>query len=346
VGLFDVVSPQVCELGKIKIGGKGPVQQGKNWRAPKKWDHFVVTTMSRDAAGDLMPDVDLMKALVAQGYADEKDGKIRRLPVSLLSNNIEDVIQASYVWYNGKKVAARSDGVTLTKFHDGKNPIVPPVEVPWDASFLDKVDGKGNKYFKMHLTFNCIVRVKNARWGGVYKLRTTSVITASKLLGSLLEIKNLMSGVLRGLPLELVLTPVQVSPNGQTSTVYVCHCELVGEDLMELQQAATIRAQHELANAKEIKQAQLQYRKLITAPGFDESPEEQADVASEFAADDETNRQASTVSTPAKVQENSDPLLDKLGLDANNEPAKEEPKLAEGEVANDQEQMGDAFEGQ
>ena len=90
-------------------GISGP---GGTYRLPRKDDHFTVTTLHRDKDGALIPDKALMAELAQ--YADP-DGKIRQLPVCLLSDDLEDVIQTAWVWYVGKKVAARSDGVTLTR---------------------------------------------------------------------------------------------------------------------------------------------------------------------------------------------------------------------------------------
>ena len=54
-----------------------------------------MTTLNRNATGNFAPDEPLMKALAADGYADP-EGKLRRLPVTLLSHNIEDELPTCY----------------------------------------------------------------------------------------------------------------------------------------------------------------------------------------------------------------------------------------------------------
>ena len=53
MALFDIVTPRQVEMGKIKIGGLEEKvrtsQSGNKWRAPLKYDHFVVTTLHRTA---------------------------------------------------------------------------------------------------------------------------------------------------------------------------------------------------------------------------------------------------------------------------------------------------------
>ena len=115
-----LLSPRVIELGKIKIGGLGDTRKaagGGSYRIPRKDDCFTVTTLNRDQAGDFIPDVALMEALAQAGYADQ-DGKVRRLPVTLLSHVIDEVLPVVYVWYLGKTLAARGDGRTLTTYLD------------------------------------------------------------------------------------------------------------------------------------------------------------------------------------------------------------------------------------
>src|SRR5687768_3771278 len=63
----DGAKPRLCELGKIKIGGLGEARQkqgGGTWRLPRKDDHFTITTLYRDARGDLLPDKELMDQLL------------------------------------------------------------------------------------------------------------------------------------------------------------------------------------------------------------------------------------------------------------------------------------------
>jgi hypothetical protein len=290
--LSNILKPRLVQIGCIKIGCKGEERAGKNgstWRMPQKLDHFLLTTMNRGPKGDLMLDQALMGQLAGDGFADA-DGKIRRLPVQVLSNDPGDVMQASYCWYGTRSIGARSDGSTLTWLR-GHGPqdwgkLLPePIEEPWLPEMVEKRDGAGNLMFKLHCNFNCVLASKGSRFGGVHRFRTTSRISADQLYGGLMHIAQLTNGILMGLPLQLVVRPMQVNPviNGQSrpSTVYVVHLEIVGDDLQKIQEAALRQAKWQLEARTDTNRALIEYKALLRDPGF-ESPEEQADIAAEF----------------------------------------------------------------
>lgn len=285
MSLAKLLSARPCELGKIKIGGLGEERQSKSggtYRLPEKYDCFHITTLYRGKDGKLIEDAALMESL--REYTDP-DGKLRTLPISLLSNEIEEVLQASYLWYDGKKLAAKSDGETLTKYADLKSGawLPAPETIPWKPEWAGLRDAKGNPRFKLHCTMNVVIASREAKWGGFYKFRTTSRITADQLYGSLIQLRQLTGGILRGLPLRLVVRPLQVSPNGQPTTVYVVHVELQGADITAIQSQALAIAQHEVNNAKMLAAAQAEYRQLLRAPDEFLDDDEEADVAQEFA---------------------------------------------------------------
>jgi len=288
---------RVVELGKIKIGGKGEERktaEGKVWRLPRKDDHFSITTMNRSDAGDFVLDAALMQDLIRQ-YGD-KDGKLRQLPVRLLSDDLDDVLQTGWVWYMGKVRAAVSDGKTVTWHNDpnigpdfGKKFAEPVVE-PWRKEFAEIKDTRNRdpkrhtRLFKLHSILNCVIAAKESRFGGVYKFRTTSLITFKQLYASLMHVQALTGGVLMGMPLMLVVRPMQVAPEGQPTTVYVVHAELRGAGLAELQAQAVKQMTFMVDNRQRLMAAQAQYKQLLAAPG-EENEDEAKDVADEFAPD-------------------------------------------------------------
>lgn len=306
MSLFDVIRPRVCEIGKIKIGRKSSQERksasGGTWRAPEKLDHFVVTTMNRDKNGDYLPDATLMESL---SEFQDADGKLRELPVMVLSNDAEEILQSRYEWYVGKRIAAWSDGVTLYKKYDGKTWHEAPVESEWDPEKAKAKDSKGNRYFKLHTTLRVVIAAPKARWGGHYLFRTTSDISAQQLLGSLTHIASLTGGILRGLPLRLVVRPMQVSPDGKTTTVFVVHLDLLGPDLTAIQKQALERARFELENRHQLQKAQVEYRKLLAIAAH-EPPADQADIAEEFHPE----------SVDPEPPEQPDPLAAELGIQA------------------------------
>jgi hypothetical protein len=295
---------RLTELGKIKIGGLSKKvlkaqKTGKEWRPPEKYDHFVITTMQRDASGDLIIDTKLMDELIAT-HGDD-DGKLRTLPIRLLSDDIEDVMQSAFVWYRGKSPGARGDGKTVTWFASPQDnlPYDPPVEEPWGPELLNMKLPNGSAVFKVHTNLSCVIASKNSRWGGVYKFRTTSLISLTQLHGSLLHLSSLTGGILMGMPLMLVLRPVKVNPDGKPSTAYVVHVELRGEDLQQLQSQAVEMAKFKLAHISQIQATQKQYRRLLEGPG-NEAPEEAEDINAEFSPDEEESTAIVTVAPDAR----------------------------------------------
>ncbi len=279
--------PRLIELGKIKIGGLGETRQkqgGGEWRLPRKDDHFTITTLNRGDKGDLIADANLMEEL-SNIYADPTDGKLRQIPVSLLSDNISEVLQVRACRYSGKALIYSGDGRTLTKWRDEQSKLVlnPPAIVAWNPEFLAKKVGANNDpWLKLHSTLSCVIAHPAASWGGVYKFRTTSVISAEQLRNSLLQIQRLTNGVLMGVPLRLVVRPVKVREG--KSTVFVVHCEMRGDDLQQIQDKALDQMRYRVEHRKEVMRLGFEVRKLEWNPEM-ETAEEQSDIADEFSPD-------------------------------------------------------------
>lgn len=333
ITITDIVPVRVVEIGKIKIGGLGETRrvQGsdRTWRMPAKYDHFVVTTMNRNEQGDLLPDIKLMEKLKAE-YGDS-DGKVRVLPIQVLSDDIDDILQSSYLFYSGRKLAARSDGKVLTRWLDFEKRcwLEKPVDEPWTDEWKNRTDKDGNRLFKLNTIFNCVITASDAKWGGIYRFRTTSQITSEQLVSTLLALKDLTGGVLRGLPLRLAVRPMRVNPMGKdgkrtSSVVHVVHVELHGSDIMAVRRMALDYAKFELENRSAIEHSRIEYKKLLAAPGYYESPSEHAQIAAEFYPDENGNGQTAP---PAP-----DPLAADLGIEVETEAA---PEAVETEVVPD-----------
>lgn len=284
MALSDMLTPRVIELGSIKIGTLGDerkARSGKTFRLPVKLDYFWVTSRFRDNSGLLREDRELMDVL-REHHADT-DGQVRRIPISLLSDEIEDVMRCNWVYYQGRKCFARSDGVTLWKYHDFKTGALleEPEQREWEDRFAETKLKDGSPLFKKHTTLDCVIRVPEARWGGVYRFRTTSVITGDQIYGSLIHIRQITGGVLTGMPLALVIRPMQVAPDGRPTTVYVVHVELMGSDLIALQTRALEIAQFQRDHREKMLTVRHQLR-LMHDPGEGESDDEQSEVQQEF----------------------------------------------------------------
>lgn len=277
------------EVGKIKIGGKRAPVAGQSWQAPEKWDHFVVTQLDRDQTGNLRRDDGLTKRLAAK--TNSIDGKLRELPIAFLSDDIEQVFPTAYVAYIGRQRIATSDGETITWYCENVGgawkPVAQPRTTPNLKQYVEtEMVGEGNKrtrMFKPHGTLNCVITDGDARWGGVYRFRTTSIITIEQIVSGLTHIQELTRGFLRNVPIRLVVRPLQVAPDGKPTTVYVVHVEMRGADLTGIQRAVIEAAQAEMATGRQLNAVRREYLALAAAPGDeDESEDEQAEVAEEF----------------------------------------------------------------
>jgi hypothetical protein len=272
------LTPKLAEAGKIKIGGLGTMRKSKSgseFRPPLKFDHFLVTKTSRNAAGDLEPDLDMMEAI-----GTDKDGKIRAIPIVFHSDEIDEVFPTSYALYSGKKCACRGDGETATR-REMKDKQFTGVEkqIACPCPYLGAESGP---VCKPNGKLYCSITAPgSAVAGAVHIWRTTSIISIEQMIGSLRQIKA-VCGTLRGIPLWLLVKPITVEPKGSGPiTVYCCHVELRAADIEALQRKALLAAE---TRAK-LGCADDEYRRLLAPPGVGESEIEQAEIEAEFYTD-------------------------------------------------------------
>jgi len=273
----------LAEAGKIKIGGLGeerPLRGGGTWRLPESHDYFTITKLERDD-GNLIVDQGVMRALAAAGYASE-DGRIRRLPIILHSDDIEEVFPTALVRYSGKQLACRGDGEVATQWEivDGAR-TGRSKEVQCPCSALEPNE-RGERRCKYSGILHCSLALPGyGLIGSVYKWRTTSQISCGRIRKHLKEILRAV-GALRGVPhLTLVVQSIEVKPKGQRAKVVpVCHIDLC-EQVAVAQRAAieAARIRNELAGGlpAELSPAVLE----LELPG-DEDAIEAEYVAQEF----------------------------------------------------------------
>jgi hypothetical protein len=276
------IRPSLAQAGYIKIGelsGQERVaKSGRKWRPPVKLDHFKVTKTTRGDDGNLEVDTSVMDALQFD-FADS-DGLVRTVPIILHSDNIDDVFPTQYAAYAGKQVVCRGNGEKATrwryrdKVRTGKT-FDHPCPCPW----LERNDN-GVQLCKPHGALHCMLALPgHAVAGAVYRYRTAGIISVQRIIGSLEQIMALV-GTISNIPLMLRVQPVQVSPEGQSQTVYAVHVELRASDIVEVQRRAieARETRSRLGGGTDV-----QIRALIQPPASDdESPEEQEEVANEF----------------------------------------------------------------
>ncbi|HET6496690.1 MAG TPA: hypothetical protein VFH61_15140 [Thermoleophilia bacterium] len=275
------IKPSLAQAGAIKIGklseNERTAGSGRKWRPPVKLDHFLVTKTTRGEDGNLEVDDGMMEELANQGF-DDSDKKIRSIPILLHSDSIDDVFPTVYAWYSGKQVVCRGDGEKATRWEvkDAKK-TGRTKEIACPCELLER-DAKGAQKCKPHGVLHCTVALPGrAVAGAVYRYRTTGIISVQRIIGSLEQILAII-GTITNVPLVLRVTPVQVTPDGRTQTVYSVHVEF-RQEIIGAQQAAIAARE---ARAK-LGAPSVEIRALLQAPASDaESPEEQAEVEAEF----------------------------------------------------------------
>lgn len=329
MGIPKGLHPQIAQLGRIKIGWLGAEQKssrGKQFRPPKKLDYFLITTNDRDASGSLIVDDEAMSELKAGGFASP-DGKLRRVPIALLSDDPGEVFTAQWARYDGKRRTDSCDGEEHITYYRGEAKLEQPLS--------NDCDGREHLVagWKLHALFRCVLACGAARFGGFYTFRTTSKISVEQLWGGLLHISQLTGGVLAGIPLQLVVRPIQVTPEGRPTTVYCVHLELRATDLGAVQEQALRVARYRAEHASQIRAAQAQYTACLQLPaGPDEDDDEQAEVAQEYHPEAAASEPPAADPWAAAVKTAEAPVL---------EPPPEDP-ASWGEVVEEREPGEDA----
>jgi len=264
--------PRLAERGKVKIGERGEIktsQQGKQFSQPKKLDHFVVTTMQRDAAGRMLPDLELMRKLAPQG------GKLKELPVMLLYNDPDVNFLTRYACYIGNRLWCCGNGEEAQRLEqDGK---YQPISCPCPR--LEANYG-GKDRCKPNGTLQVLLQGVD-RIGGVWKFRTTSWNSVNSIMSSLKLIQAITGGVLAGIPLKLVLSPktVTVPGSGQNMVVFIVSLEFPGTE-QELAKIGYDIAKRRAEHKAKMDQIEAEARKALEH--LEETPEEMREVQEEF----------------------------------------------------------------
>jgi len=213
--LVQTMVPGLTELGKIKIGRKGSMRKsakGNEFQPPEKLDHFIVTKLDRDPSGNFLRD-DAIHELIGD--------KPKRIPVTLLFDEISMNFQSRFVCYQGKTLWCTGDGKQANR-----QGCAEPAVCPCERSEAGHEPAKDR--CKINGVLSVIIRGAESV-GGVWKFRTTSWNTVQGITSSLFLIQRITGGPLSGLDLDLVLAPkTATAPDGTTQTIYVVGIEYVG----------------------------------------------------------------------------------------------------------------------
>lgn len=272
--MIKMIAPQLAECGKIKIGEKGELktsQGGKQFAQPRKLDHFLITTMERDAAGRLMPDTALMARLKPEG------GKLTEIPIRLIYDDPELNFLTRYACYRGTRCWCSGDGERAHRLA-GENSKYE--EIPCPCERQDPYY-TGHDRCKIMGTLQVLIAGVE-RIGGVWKFRTTSWNTVNAVLSSLALIKTITGGPLAGIPLWMVISPktVTVPTTGQSMLVYMVSIEYRGTE-QELAELGYSIARRRLEHHVRMEQIEAEAKSRLLPP-MQEPLHEQEETAIEF----------------------------------------------------------------
>jgi hypothetical protein len=253
------LSLKICELGKVKIGLPGRVNDQGKRTAPTKLGHFLITTMEKTTDGQPMEDRELMAIL---GPAPKE------LDIFLFTDSIEDSFKAYRAWIGKPGILCRGDNEQATRTHDlDKNG--QPVELPEPVSLACPCErarrvGDNAPTCKPH--GKLVFMLKDAQQiGGCYVFRTTSWNTINSISAALAMISSLTQGILAMIPLRMVILQKAETVAGRTQKIPVVTVVFPGgaEQLLDAAARVVRARERSMRDVREIGQ---QTRLLLDAP--------------------------------------------------------------------------------
>lgn len=303
-----VLQARMAEVGRIKIGGleeKVRVSNGKEWQAPVKFDHFVITGMDRDAKGNFTRDEVLHSIIGPQ----PKELKIR-----LIYNDVELNFRTELAYYQGKTCLCRGNGEVAQQLDKNTGELI---EV---ACPCPKLEQEKNGC-KPHGVLRCLLE-QASLCGGVHKFATTSWNTIRSIVSSMKFIQTCTGGKLAGLPLTMkYFKKTTTKRDGGSTTIPVVTIVYEGNPVQMLEMAIEterkrIQAGIQLETLEAQVRREMNTTLLLTGPLDD-------DDVPEFHPEGDVEEDA----PPAKSigQAISENLASESGQTTQTPPAKPEP---------------------
>jgi len=287
----DVSRGRLPELGKIKIGGKGERKissRGKEFAQPKQLDHFVITTLERDADGNFRRD-EVAHRAIGEDAPRELD---ILLPYSDPALNFPTFFafyegKKRRCWGNREKAQWRNDDGTY------KETKCPGEQCPYfTGEYAEKLGKNPEQVPRCKLVgiLYCILS-QVPMTGGVYVFRTHGFYTIQAIQQSLNFITATAHGHVAGLQLKLRFQHRHVERDGRTQRIPFVTLYHPGELAVlfaETERLARLEAGH--AQTMEDRQ-----RKALAA-GDIEAEVRDGDIAEEFYPE---AKEAETIAEPA-----------------------------------------------
>lgn len=326
----SALKPRLAEVGKIKIGGKGKEQtskNGKKFRIPQKYDHFVITTTERDGNGNYIEDGTIMDAL---------GGTPREIPVRFLFDDINMNFFTEFQFYSGRKLCCRGDGEVAVRtfqkagkqtlpFEDGDNEI----EVSEGQSVKIVCDPDTCPIFqdtkcKPSGILSAVIP-QSMELGGVYRFRTHSWNSISSIMAALEFFASQTKGILTGLPLKLKMVKKTTEEHGTIDYVTVV---LDGLELSEMR----TKALEEFRNREQLGIEMLMIEQKARDMGFMEDTDEPEDVAEEYYPDAPPPRRKVKGVTASDLSDKLDEQVQDVETEPEPELVDDEDSVSEQEV--------------
>ena len=254
------LTPRLAEIGKIKIGGKSlkkiTTKSKKVFQPPVKFDHFVITKLTRDGNSNLIKDEKVMAKL---------GNNSRELPIVLLYDDTELNFPTSYALYAGRSCRCRGNGIVAER--DNGEVACNPKECKWMIEKKCKPNG----------VLSAIIPYAQ-KVGGVYKFRTTSWNSVQNILSAIEYIKMQTGGKIAGIPLKLEMEKKHTEAHGNVETVNLVYD---GSE-NKLQQASLLETKRRETYKLNMKE----YEQLAIESGVTDDNDDPQEIEDEFYHED------------------------------------------------------------
>lgn len=238
-------APRLAVCGHIKNGEwyarRDPrtneimIKDGKPQFLARQLDHYVVTKLEKDEqTNNFLEDEAVMAALPR-----DRDGKVRRIPIFVYSDDLAEFFPMSLVGRVGKTPSCYGDGkrAMRTPIEAGQK-LGKAVEIACPCEWLDKNRPRGAPVCKGNGALRCKIALpESITIGSVYDFHTSSEIGLPEMLGGLTEIFNVI-GTLVWVPMWLELRSRTVQPEGYPKTVWTSFIHLRSDNVRAAQAEA------------------------------------------------------------------------------------------------------------
>lgn len=267
---------------KVSIGI--PAEEGRNF--PKKSDHFHIRAKS--AAGEWVDDKPFMDQLqkIYMREVETPQGRqlvpLREFDIIFLSDEPDDIFKTEYAWWSASEKKCSGNGVEAVR----KVSVLPEKDraqygkdvrtIPWKPcgeKCPDLIKGSCKPSGELMFIFK-----DRPIMGSVATFTTTSYESIRRIFSSLLQIRSVTGGRLRGIPLKIVVRPgktrYQQDGKPKTGSAFFVNIEFRQEDYKSL--VPTL-----LQHSAQYEQSLTSGRKLIAESVEDDIVDVEAEEAPE-----------------------------------------------------------------